>query len=82
MFGSNREYLKQQDKRRKEQKDSIRVMKNILEDAIMTINEIQDIQSIGITEKEKDIMRNNIINTKRSEFVDKIIELDRLSKQF
>lgn len=82
MFGSNREYLKQQDKRRKEQKDSIRVMKNILEDVIMTINEIQDIQAVGITEKEKDIMRNNIINTKRSEFVDKIIELDRLSKQF
>lgn len=82
MFGSNREYLKQQDKRRKEQKDSIRVMKNILEDTIMTINEIQDIQSIGVTEKEKDIMRNNIINCKRSEFVDKIIELDRLSKQF
>lgn len=82
MFGSNREYLKQQEERKKEQKDSIRVMKNILEDAIMTINEIQDIQSIKIEEKQKDIMRNNIINTKRSEFVNKIIELDRLSKQF
>ena len=57
-------------------------MKNILENAIMTINEIQDIQSIKIEEKQKDIMRNNIINTKRSEFVNKIIELDRLSKQF
>lgn len=82
MFGSNREYLKQQEERKKEQKDSIRVMKSILEDAIMTINEIQDIQSIKIEEKQKDIMRNNIINTKRSEFVNKIIELDRLSKQF
>lgn len=82
MFGSNREYLKQQDKRKKEQKDSIRIMKNILEDAIMTINEIQDIQSIKIEEKQKDIMRNNIINCKRSEFVSKIIELDSLSKQF
>lgn len=82
MFGSNREYLKQQEERKKEQKDSIRAMKSILEDAIMTINEIQDIQSIKIEEKQKDIMRNNIINTKRSEFVNKIIELDRLSKQF
>ncbi len=82
MFGSNREYLKQQQERKKEQKDSIKVMKNILENAIMTINEIQDIQSIKIEEKQKDIMRNNIINTKRSEFVNKIIELDRLSKQF
>ncbi len=82
MFGSNREYLKQQDKKIKEQKDTIRAMKNILEDAIMTINEIQDIQSLGISEKEKNIMRNNIINCKRSNFVDKIIELDRLSKQF
>lgn len=82
MFGSNREYLKQQEKKNKEQKDAIRAMKNILEDAIMTINEIQDIQSIGISGEEKDIMRNNIITTKRSEFVDKIIELDRLSKQF
>lgn len=82
MFGSNREYLKQQDKRKKEQKDSIRAMKNILEDVIMTINEIQDIQSIKIEEKQKDIMRNNIINCKRSEFVSKIIELDSLSKQF
>ena len=82
MFGSNREYLKQQQEKKKEQKDSIKVMKNILENAIMTINEIQDIQSIKIEEKQKDIMRNNIINTKRSEFVNKIIELDRLSKQF
>lgn len=82
MFGSNREYLKQQEERKKEQKDSIRVMKNILEDVIMTINEIQDVQSIKIEEKQKDIMRNNIINTKRSQFVNKIIELDRLSKQF
>ena len=82
MFGSNREYLKQQQERKKEQKDSIKVMKNILENAIMTINEIQDIQSKKKKKKQKDIMRNNIINTKRSEFVNKIIELDRLSKQF
>lgn len=81
MFGSNREYLKLQEEKRKSEQDSIRIMKNILEEAIMTINEIQDIQAIGISEQEKDIMRNNIINCKRSKFTDKIIELDRLSKQ-
>lgn len=81
MFGSNREYLKLQEEKRKSEEDSIRVMKNILEEAIMTINEIQDIQAIEISEQEKDIMRNNIINCKRSKFTDKIIELDRLSKQ-
>jgi len=60
--------------------DSIRERKNLLEEAIMTINQIQDIQAIGITEKEKDIMRNNIINCKRSEYVQKLIELDNLSQ--
>lgn len=82
MMGSNREYLKLQEEKIKTQKDSIREMKNILEEAIMTINEIQDIQAIKIAEEEKDKMRNSIINCKRKEFTDKIIELDRLSKQF
>ena len=51
-----------------------------LEDAVMMINEIQDIQAIGISENEKDIMRNNIINKKRTEYVTKIIELDGAKK--
>ena len=51
-----------------------------LEDSIMTINQIQDIQVIEITEREKDINRNVIINKKRIEYVDKIIELDKLCK--
>ena len=51
-----------------------------LEDAVMMINEIQDIQAIGISENEKDIMRNNIINKKRTEYVTKIIELDGAEK--
>ena len=80
MFGSNRQYLKLAEEKRQAQEDSIRERKNLLEDVIMTINHIQDIQAIGITEKEKDIMRNNIINCKRSEYIDKIIELDKLSK--
>lgn len=67
--------------RQKIQEDSIRERKNVLEDAIMAINQLQDIQSMGIAETEKDKMRNSIINSKRSEWVDKIIELDRLGKR-
>lgn len=65
----------------KEREDNIRSQKNLLEDMIMVINEIQDIQAIGISEKEKDCMRNSIINCKRSEYTDKIIELDHRSKK-
>lgn len=80
MFGSNREYLKAKEEVRQAKNDSIRERKNMLEEIIMTINEIQDIQALGISEREKDIMRNNIINCKRSDFVNKIIELDRYGK--
>lgn len=55
-------------------------LKKQIEDSIMTINQIQDVQAINISEAEKDIMRNNIINAKRTEYVTKIIELDRPRK--
>ena len=79
MFGSNRK-LKAKEEVRQAKNDSIRERKNMLEEIIMPINEIQDIQALGISEREKDIMRNNIINCKRSDFVSKIIELDRYGK--
>lgn len=79
MFGSNRK-LKAKEEVRQAKNDSIRERKNMLEEIIMTINEIQDIQALGISEREKDIMRNNIINCKRSDFVSKIIELDHYGK--
>lgn len=79
MIGSNRK-LKAKEEVRQAKNDSIRERKNMLEEIIMTINEIQDIQALGISEREKDIMRNNIINCKRSDFVSKIIELDRYGK--
>lgn len=53
---------------------------NQLEDTIMTINEIQDIQAINISEEEKNKMRNIIIDKKRTEYVTKIIELDKTGK--
>lgn len=49
--------------------------KELLEDFIMTINELQDIQAIKIKEEEKDKMRNSIINNKRTKYVTKLIEL-------
>ena len=55
-------------------------LKKQIEDSIMTINEVQDIQSINISEAEKDMMRNSIINKKRTDYVTKIIELDRSGK--
>ena len=47
----------------------------LLDDFIMTINEIQDIQAMKINEEEKDKMRNSIINNKRTKYVTKLIEL-------
>lgn len=55
-------------------------LKKQIEDSIMTINEVQDVQAINISESEKDMMRNSIINKKRTEYVTKIIELDRPGK--
>lgn len=55
-------------------------LKKQIEDSIMTINEVQDVQAINISEAEKDMMRNSIINKKRTEYVTKIIELDRPGK--
>lgn len=49
--------------------------KELLEDFVMTINELQDIQAMKINEEEKDKMRNNIINNKRTKYVTKLIEL-------
>lgn len=56
-------------------KNSKDIQKLLLDDFVMTINEIQDIQAMKIDEKEKDKMRNSIINKKRTEYVTKIIEL-------
>ena len=49
--------------------------KELLEDFVITINELQDIQAMKIKEEEKDKMRNSIINNKRTKYVTKLIEL-------
>jgi len=50
-------------------------IKELLEDFVITINELQDIQAMKIREEEKDKMRNVIINNKRTNYVTKLIEL-------
>ena len=51
------------------------IQKQLLDDFIMTINEVQDIQSLNLSEEEKDQMRNTIINHTRTKYVTKLIEL-------
>ncbi len=48
--------------------------KVLIEDFIMTINEIQDIQEIKIKEEEKDKMRNSIIDNKRTKYLTELID--------
>lgn len=51
------------------------IQKQLLDEFIMTINQIQDIQSLNLSEEEKDEMRNTIINQARTKYVTKLIEL-------
>lgn len=51
------------------------IQKQLLDEFIMTINQVQDIQSLNLSEEEKDEMRNAIINHARTKYVTKLIEL-------
>ena len=51
------------------------IQKQLLDEFIMTINQIQDIQSLNLLEEEKNEMRNTIINHARTKYVTKLIEL-------
>lgn len=62
------------------EKEAIEVMKKILKDSIMVLNQIQDVQLLGIGNEGKKIMRNNIINCKRKEYESKIKELEQIGK--
>lgn len=63
-------------------KDNIEIQKKMLDDFIMTINEIQDVQEIKATEEEKDKMRNSIIDNKRTKCLEKLIELSSTRQSF
>ena len=69
-------YIAELDKNLKlTKRNSKDIQKQLLDEFIMTINEIQDIQSLNLSEKEKDEMRNTIINNARTKYVTKLIEL-------
>lgn len=97
MFGSNREILKLEAIKRDQQRqiekledtkeqcveELIRFTDNFIDNTIRKLYQIQDIQSLGISEQEKDIHRNVIINTSVTELLhysDKIKELADLRK--
>ena len=61
-------------------KNSKDIQKILLDEFIMTINEIQDIQSLDLSEEEKDEMRNTIINHVRTKYVTKLIELSNANE--
>lgn len=63
-------------------KNSKDMQKILLDDFVMTINEIQDIQALNISEAEKDKMRNSIIEYKRTRYVTKLIELSNTDQSF
>lgn len=58
------------------------IQKQLLDEFIMTINQIQDIQSLNLSEEEKDEMRNTIINHARTKYVTKLIELSNTDQSF
>lgn len=58
-----------------------KILTENLEDYVMTLNQIQDVQAIrNITEREKNIKINSIINVKRTNLITKLMELDRTGK--
>ena len=76
IFEAKRKYIIQLETNIKLTKRNCRdIQKQLLDDFIMTINEVQDIQSLNLSGKEKDEMRNTIINNARTKYVTKLIEL-------
>lgn len=63
-------------------KNSKEIQKQMLDEFIMTINEVQDIEALDIPEKEKTHMRNTIIDNARTKYVTKLIELSNTEQSF
>ena len=76
IFSTKGQYIKQLEKNIRLTKRNCKdIQKQLLDDFIMTINEVQDIQSLNLSEEVKDSMRNSIINNTRTKYVTKLIEL-------
>lgn len=61
-------------------KNSKEIQKQMLDEFIMTINEVQDIEALDVPEKEKTHMRNTIIDNARTKYVTKLIELSNTNQ--
>lgn len=76
IFASKGQYIKQLERNIKLTKKNCKdIQKQLLQEFIETINEVQDIKSLNLPEEEKDQMRNAIINNARTKYVTKLIEL-------
>lgn len=62
-------------------KNSKEIQKQMLDEFIMTINEVQDIEALDVPKKEKTHMRNTIIDNARTKYVTKLIELSNTTEQ-
>lgn len=63
-------------------KNSKEMQKQMLDEFIMTMNEVQDIEALDIPEKEKTHMRNTTIDNARTKYVTKLIELSNTEQSF
>lgn len=62
-------------------KNSKEIQKQMLDEFIMTMNEVQDIEALDIPEKEKTHMRNTIIDNAITKYVTKLIELSNICQE-
>lgn len=80
---NQRKYIKELEKNIKLTHKNYRdIQEKILEDFVMTINEIQDVEAMKKSEIEKIKMRNRIINSKRTKLIIKLIELSNTDQSF
>lgn len=80
---NQRKYIKELERNIKLiHKNNRKVQEQILEDFVMTINEIQDVESMKKSEIEKNKKRNSIIDNKRTKLITKLIELSSTDESF
>ena len=80
---NQRKYIKELEKNVKLTHKNYRdIQEKILEDFVMTINEIQDVEAMKKSEIEKNKKRNSIIDNKRTKLITKLIELSNTDKSF
>lgn len=77
MFNSKRQLEKEQTKLIK---GLVRFTDDLIDNAIRKLYVVQDVQSLGISEKDKDVKRNIIINKTVNELLEYSSKIKELSK--